>query len=186
GATIADGTGTGTIAENDGTQLSNSLITYNFVGDVSYGPNFTVAAEGDSLIGVVATANEEGVAKDVYRSGKGFGVAGELDGTFNDEIDGKGPGGANDGSGGIEELILTFDSPVNLETVSFKSSNSDDDYVIEVGGNQWVSGVSATSPKFLPLDVSGLNGTGTEFTFTVASDTGSDDYALAGVQVSAI
>ncbi|MEO1298696.1 MAG: Calx-beta domain-containing protein, partial [Cyanobacteria bacterium J06636_16] len=187
GATIIDDSGTATITDNDGTQLSTSLITYDFTGTNSQAASFSLfPTQGDSLIGVVATANEEGTAKDVFRSNKGFGVAGETDGSFNDEIDGKGPNGANDGSGGIEELVLTFDNPVKLETVSFTSSNGDDDYIILAGVNQLTTGVSATSPKFLPLDVSTFNGTGTEFTFTVVSDTGSDDYALAGIQVSAI
>ena len=185
GATIADGSGTATITDNDGTQLSTSLITYDFTGTNSQAASLTLfPSQGDSLIGVVATANEEGTVKDVFQSSKGLGVAGEVDGSFNDEIDGKGPNGANDGSGGLEALVLTFDSPVKLETVSFTSSNGDDDYIILAGVNQLTSGISATSPKFLPLDVSTFNGTGTEFTFTVVSDIGSDDYALAGVQVS--
>ena len=144
--------------------------------------------QGDSLIGLTITANEGGVAKTVARTSSGLGVVGETDPNdpFNTEIDGKGPGGDNTGTGGLEELVLTFDSTVKLETVTFKSANSDDDYAILVDGNPWISGAASTSPKSLPLDVSTFNGVGTEFTFTVVSNTGSDDYILSDLQVSEV
>ncbi|MGF1523466.1 MAG: Calx-beta domain-containing protein [Leptolyngbyaceae cyanobacterium] len=188
GANIAAATGTATIFDNDGTQLPDPLLTYDFSGTDAQAPSFTITPEpGSGAISVVATASEAGVAKNITRTGNGLGVAGETDpaDAFNVEIDGKGPGGDNSGTGGLEELTLTFDAPVKLETVSFNSANSDDDFAILVGGTPIVSGDASTSPKSIPLDVSPFNGVGTEFTFTVVSNTGSDDYILKSVQVSA-
>ena len=187
GAAIAAATGTATILDNDGTQLTEPLITYDFSGTEAQAPSFTVAPESEAgAISVVATAREAGVAKNITRTGNGLGVAGETDpaDAFNVEIDGKGPGGDNSGTGGLEELTLTFDVPVKLETVSFNSASSDDDFAILIDGAPVVSGDASTSPKSLPLDVSLFNGVGTEFTFTVVSNTGSDDYILKSVQVS--
>ena len=189
GATIADGTGIGTIIEDDGTNLSSSLLSYNFSDTAQQALSYLIfPTDGSPSLGVTITAEEEGVAKDVSLSPIGLGVAGEADPNdpFNREIDGKGPGGANDGSGGFEELNLLFPQTVKLEVIDFNSANNDDDFTIAADGVQFISAPGITSPKRLPLDLSSFNAVGTEFTFSVVSNTGSDDYVLNAIQVSLV